>query len=192
LKERDSIPEEDMVTWVRVDRNKAIATLYHKYRGEFLLFSRRYGMGEADILDAFQEAIIAFYEYCKSGKYDQTRSSPKTMIFNMGKYALINMKKKQSRMVSVDDLGLTPLERKCVEIVIDEGLTTRQSQLKEGLVHLSEQCQRIIRLFYYDEYSIQAIVDELGYQNENVVRSQKSRCLKRLREYIKSDFSGTE
>ncbi len=192
LKETIALEEKDMVAWVREDRNRAITEIYRQYRDEFVQFSQKYGVVEEDRLDAFQEGVIAFYEYCYSGRYDQSRSSPKTMVFNMAKYALINMKKKQGKLVSVPDTHLTTREKEGVVDLLNENLTHQQHLIKRGLSHLGEQCQAIIRLFYFCEYSIEAIVRELGYQNENVVRSHKSRCLKKLREHLKMKNSGTK
>jgi RNA polymerase sigma factor (sigma-70 family) len=137
------------------------------------------------MVDAFQEAIIAFYEYCMKGKYDQRRSSPKTMLFGIARYALLNAKKKQARMIVMEDMSDLRLEGEILEHFREEELTEKQSRIKEGLAILNENCRQIIRLFYYYQYSIESIVEEMGYQNGNVVRSHKSRCLKRLREYLK-------
>lgn len=154
-------------------------------------FGRRFHLGDEDLVDAFQEAIIAFYEYCIRGKYDQSLSSPKTMIFTMGKYALLKSQKQQSRSVSIDEKILDQYTFDHIEMDQEEELTYAQMQIKKGLEGLNEKCQQIIKLFYLYRYSIEAIVEELGYQNENVVRSHKSRCLKRLRDFLQKDTSDT-
>ena len=177
--------ERDIVQWMKINANQAVAYLYKQYRDEFFTFARRYTTDDSSMVDAFQEAIIAFYEYCIKGKYDPERSSPKTMLFGIARYTLLNAKKKQGRIIGMEDLSDLRLEDEIVDHFIDEELTEKQLRIKEGLSILNENCRKIISLFYFFEYSIEAIVKEMGYQNGNVVRSHKSRCLKRLREHLK-------
>ncbi len=88
-------------------------------------------------------------------------------------------------MVVMDDLSLLPDARHAIENIVEEELTPAQLKLKAGIKELGKKCQEIIRLFYFHRYSIAAIAEDLGYSNENVVRSHKSRCLKKLKTMIK-------
>jgi RNA polymerase sigma-70 factor (ECF subfamily) len=56
--------------------------------------------------------------------------------------------------------------------------------LKKYFDALGEKCQKILTLFYYQQYNIKEIMAEGNYNSENVVKSQKSRCLKTLKEAI--------
>ena len=48
-------------------------------------------------------------------------------------------------------------------------------------------CQKILELFYYQEKKLGDIVNALGYDNKDVVKSQKSRCIKQLRKLIETN-----
>jgi DNA-directed RNA polymerase specialized sigma subunit len=57
-------------------------------------------------------------------------------------------------------------------------------QLQKGLNQLGEQCKKILDLFYYQSKNLAAICKLLNYENTDVVKSQKSRCLKQLKQII--------
>jgi RNA polymerase sigma-70 factor (ECF subfamily) len=58
--------------------------------------------------------------------------------------------------------------------------------LAEAFAGLSESCREVLTLFYYNHFSIDAIMPQMGYANENVTKSHKSRCLRKLKEIFKS------
>lgn len=171
---------EALIQSVRRDGMKALESVYRKFRGEFLGFGRRYQASDEDILDAFQDAIIAFYENVSEGKIDSLSSSVKTYIFSIGKYQLLNKIKRNNRIVSEIDNGFD-LENPLKETL---NLSDQQEMMKTALNALGEQCRKLILLFYYRRYSIEAIKHEMNYSNENTVKANKSRCMKSLREIV--------
>ena len=64
------------------------------------------------------------------------------------------------------------------------GLTTEQQLLQKYFGTLGKKCQELLTLFYYRGFTIQEIMEAGGYNSENVVKSQKSRCMKTLKERI--------
>ena len=53
---------------------------------------------------------------------------------------------------------------------------------KKSFEKLGQQCRKVLQLFYYDEKKLDEIQTLLGYTNKDVLKSQKSRCLKQLKE----------
>jgi len=66
---------------------------------------------------------------------------------------------------------------------IDE-LTTEQKQLQVAFKTLGQKCKEILTLFYYRGYDLEDIMNELNYTSKDVVKSQKSRCIKSLKSLI--------
>jgi len=52
---------------------------------------------------------------------------------------------------------------------------------------LGEPCKKILTLFYYDNLSMKEIVEHLPYENEQVVRNKKYKCLQALTGLIKDN-----
>jgi predicted DNA-binding protein YlxM (UPF0122 family) len=58
--------------------------------------------------------------------------------------------------------------------------------LRAHFKKLGKKCQEVLTLFYSRGLSIDEIVEHSDYTDGSVVRSQKSRCLKTLKDMIKS------
>ena len=52
---------------------------------------------------------------------------------------------------------------------------------------LGEVCKKILVLFYYEGLSMKEILNSMDYENEQVVRNKKYKCLKQLTEMINED-----
>jgi len=49
---------------------------------------------------------------------------------------------------------------------------------------LGDTCKKILLAFYYENLSMREILDLLDYENEQVVRNKKYKCLKQLEKMI--------
>ncbi len=63
----------------------------------------------------------------------------------------------------------------------------RKRQLRDLVYQLGEPCRKILMLFYYENLSMKEIVDHLPYENEQVVRNKKYKCLQQLIGLIKDN-----
>jgi RNA polymerase sigma-70 factor (ECF subfamily) len=67
-------------------------------------------------------------------------------------------------------------------------LTNEQQLLKKYYGHLGDRCKSILNLFYYQGYNLDEIRDILNYSNKKVLKSQKSRCIKQLKDLINKHY----
>ncbi|WP_254097249.1 RNA polymerase sigma factor [Aquimarina sp. Aq107] len=93
-----------------------------------------------------------------------------------------NRKKTVSYENSVDYKETSDVQ----EVFEEPQLTPQQELLRQHFKNLGKRCQEMLTLFYYRGLTIDEITESLGYENKNVVKSQKSRCLKSLKESIKT------
>ena len=62
-KEYAEIPDDQqLLQALQSKESKALEQLYLSYRKPFIAFARRYQANEEDVLDAYQDAVIAFFE----------------------------------------------------------------------------------------------------------------------------------
>jgi DNA-directed RNA polymerase specialized sigma subunit len=87
--------------------------------------------------------------------------------------------KKQKKVFSTDDFS--NLEYLDEDYNEDEN-NLQVALLQKGLDKLGEQCRKVLKLFYYEEKKLDEIQFELNYTNKDVLKSQKSRCLKQLKD----------
>lgn len=181
IKTMTVVDYHDWILNLRQNGLQAIETLYQEWRNDFVAFAQRYGAPEEDILDAYQDAVVVLYENILNGKLQQFSSTPKTYLFSIGKYKLLNKLKAKNKLV-----GLSANESEGAEewTYPEQDLNQRQQRMYQALKQLGASCQQLIQLFYYQKLSIREIVVKAGFKNENTVKAQKSRCIKSLRERL--------
>ena len=75
--------------------------------------------------------------------------------------------------VSIKDKTGTALE----ELILSE----KQLKIFEAIKSLGDSCQQVLIHFYYDHLSIKEIMRLMNYKSENVTKSKKSQCIKKLK-----------
>jgi DNA-directed RNA polymerase specialized sigma subunit len=55
-----------------------------------------------------------------------------------------------------------------------------KNDLMKVIDELGEACKKILLLYYFENRSMKEILTALPYENEQVVRNKKSKCLKKL------------
>lgn len=163
---------------------KTIKQIYLDHKNGFSLFANKYDLAPDDLLDVYQDSIIALCENAKKGTIDTLESSLSTYLFSIGKYMIYKKLKANNKLVPIDnETQLAELvEEDDAEIDSDEEVKLLQENFKK----LGDQCQKVLRLFYYEEKKLDTIQMELNYTNKDVLKSQKSRCLKQLKDLIKN------
>jgi RNA polymerase sigma factor (sigma-70 family) len=170
---------KNLIDLLKKNDEKAIRDFYNENKNGFILFAKRYNLDEDDVIDVYQDAMIALMENAKKGKIDNLESSTNTYFFSIGKFMIFQKLKKQKKVFSTDDFS--NLEYLDEDYNEDEN-NLQVALLQKGLDKLGEQCRKVLKLFYYEEKKLDEIQFELNYTNKDVLKSQKSRCLKQLKD----------
>jgi len=166
------------------DRN-ALKDVYREYKTEFFRFASRYTKSDDMLEDIFQDAIIAVYENALAGKLDNLKSSLKTYLFSTGKFMLFK-KFRDTKEIATEETYIFDQRETAVmeDVYKDEGPNDHQKRLVANFKKLGDKCREILELFYLQGLKLEEIMTVQGYENKNVVKSQKSRCLKSLKELV--------
>ena len=172
---------DELILKFNDDRNKTIAEIYSLHRRSFLKYFMSRSSNQELILDCFQESIIAVYENLMNEKV-KGETTLKTYLYAIGKNQLASAQAKK-------DTQHEGISEKTVRSTIKtiEKEDSNFEVLQRAIAQLGEKCQELLSLFYYKKYSINAIMYEMNYQNENTVKANKSRCMSQLRTIIKSN-----
>lgn len=162
--------------------------IYDDNREAFIKFSRKYNIESYDAIDIYQDAIIVFYENIVNGKITDLSSKISTYLFAIGKYKIFQMHKRSYKIELRSEL-LVEEENISLDVNFqDEKLTNQQELLKKYYSRLGNRCKEILKLFYYEGYTLDEITDILTYSDKKVLKSQKSRCMKQLKDWIKKEL----
>ena len=186
---REKTTDIDFIQAIRDNKRGTAKSLYLQYREPFFNWARlRYTKNEEDLADAFQEAIIIFYQNVQEGKITELRSSLKTYLFSIGKNILLKRFEKQKRFVSSDTEDVKDFEDLDIEIEEKEALTHKQTILKAALNKLGENCRELLRYFYYRGFDNEEIARRMDYKNTDTVKSRKRNCMVKLEKILREEF----
>ncbi|MCB0689653.1 MAG: sigma-70 family RNA polymerase sigma factor [Saprospiraceae bacterium] len=172
--------DADIVQSILKGDEAGLVYLYKSHRAEFLGWASKRFQVDADLVsDAFQDAIMALRFNVVHGKVDGISSTLKTYLFAIGKNQLLNRLKKSKYEFSAEETIL--LERLVSTIEPVQELTDRQLKVKMFVQQIEEPCRSILRMFYYLGYSMDVIASRLDYKSEDVAKTIKSRCIRKLR-----------
>ncbi|MGB5943039.1 MAG: sigma-70 family RNA polymerase sigma factor [Leeuwenhoekiella sp.] len=178
--------DQEIISRIKKSDSRAVEELYLEHNVPFLKFASRYDVQADDLEDIYQDAVIVVYEKAVQGNLDELKSTIRTYLFSVGKYMIFELSRKKARMptTSEDYILDRSDETLATEIRNPEEPTEKQHLLMAKFKKLGTKCQEILKLFYYEGHTITDIMQIQGYDNLNVVKSQKSRCLKTLKKMV--------
>ena len=179
--------DKNTITDLKSEDRLKLKALYNEYRASFLGFGKGFHLDEDALSDVYQEAFLALRKKAISGKLNDVKCSTKTYLFGIGKFMIYDtLKEKKLHRPYESMMHLATEDPPEIELENTPPLTQEQHLLRKYFKKLGEKCQMLLTFFYYRGLSIKEIVIMGEYKDENTVKSSKSRCVKQLREMIKS------
>lgn len=170
--------------WNNDDR--VIARFYSKHRQAFFAFFKRaYSKDDAYIAELFQDSCIKLWRNVQDGKLTEQmlESTLATYLFSIGKYTMMSKDRKagkhyeyQGSTDGVDLPGEEPEENSHRRELLDF-VCRMVSTLKAP-------CDELLIAQYWYRLSGTEIAKRLGYNSADSVKSQKFKCIRKLRTMI--------
>ncbi|WPU91566.1 RNA polymerase sigma factor [Mucilaginibacter sabulilitoris] len=166
--------------------NLAIGFIYRSYYAVLSNYVKQNQGSEQDAEDVFQEMIVTFIDIVRQGKF-KGESTIKTFLFALNKYTWLNELKKRGRAMARD--GKYENEKDTDEKDVSDFLIERDA--KKMVMTLMDKlgviCRQILTAYYYDNLSMKEILPMVNYENEQVLRNKKYKCLKSLEEMLSAN-----
>jgi RNA polymerase sigma factor (sigma-70 family) len=165
---------------------KVLERLYDEIRQPFIVWAVQfYQCDSEDAIEIYQKAYTILYMNVRNKKLTNLTSSVKTYLFSIGKNLFREkFRNKHNRLVNLDDVSNTNALKVDVDTdVLNEYEDVHQKEMVRYLLdQIGDPCKTLLNLMFIKGYSADAVVREMGYSDERVVRKRKSLCLKKLRE----------
>ena len=162
----------------------AILQLYKDHAEITRSFIKGKGGTDQDADDIFQETVVSFIDSVQKSKFRQ-ESGIRTFLISISKNLWYNEIRRRQRADNRE--RLFEAEREQEDSGVNEIIQDRElkKQLNLLLQDLGDSCRKILELFYYENLSMKEIVLHLHYENEQVVRNKKYKCLQQLTDKMK-------
>lgn len=166
--------------------DETIRAIYRDYFDGLSLYVINNSGSRQDAEDIFQEVIIDFIELVQKDKF-RGESSIKTFLFSLNRHNWLNELKRRGRAAAREEKYEKGQERTAIDV--SQLIVSREDrqQLLQMMDRLGEGCKKILLMFYYENLSVKEMLDALNYENEQVVRNKKYKCMKQLEQMIEAD-----
>ncbi len=162
--------------------NNSSATLRYLYKAYFPMILQliiNNSGSEHDAKDVYQEGIIILHDKIKRGDFELT-SKLKTFLYSVCRRLWLKKLSHKSRFSE----NIKDYEN---HFAVDSELTQHDEKeqqfllMNDALTQLGEPCKTIIEDFYIQGKSMQEICEKFGYTNADNAKTQKYKCLQRLK-----------
>lgn len=173
--------KSNLLNGLKKGDERTLKKIYLDFKSDFFHFAKKHQLTDDEVLDIYQDAILALRENAVLGKIKETNSSLKTYFFSIGKYMIYDTLRKKKKMYVTNDFD-EQISAHEFDFLFQKELTQNQRNLRIAFKQLGEKCKQILTLFYFYNYSLDDIKEDLNYNAKDVVKSQKHRCLKSLKD----------
>src|SRR3546814_621456 len=170
--------ESRLIAQILSGDQKAIEKIYTQYKTEFLAYASRFSLNSEDAVDIYQDSMVVLYQNISSGKLTSLTSSVKTYLFAIGKHKIYNRLKVKTTTADIADYEFLLEEESDEEFLLQE---ENIQKVQKAYQQLGGKCREVLKLFYYENRTIEEIKERLDYISKDVVKSQKSRCIKQIK-----------
>jgi RNA polymerase sigma factor (sigma-70 family) len=180
LKIKGSVPtDSEDILGILNNSPDTLKRIYKVYFPMILQMVLNNNGNEEDAKDVYQESIIVLYNKVKAGDFELT-SKLKTYIYSVCRRLwLKKLSQRSNKELELKDVhDFLPVEN---DLELHEMRDLQFSKMEESLLMLGEPCRTIIQDFYMQGRSMQEICDKFGYTNPENAKTQKYKCLQRLK-----------
>ena len=172
------------MTLEKIDIDETLKSLYKKWP-DIKRYLKSKGCDPVDADDIFQEALLIFVRKTEEPNFELT-VAPFHYVKNTCKFLWYNQSRKQAKNLKVEvPENLEDFEGDWF------AKEMKLQQIESAISQIGAQCQQILRLFYGLGLSMVEVAKKLGIRNGGVAKTQKYRCLNKLKDIVRSNNSVT-
>ncbi len=140
-----------------------------------------------DARDVFQEAMITLYDKAKSDSFVLT-SQIKTYLYSICRRLWLKRLQQMGKYVSQSDM----LEE---TVFVEDDIELHQKKnadfiiMDRALNSLGEPCKSLLESFYIQKKGMHEIATGFGYTNADNAKTQKYKCLMRLKKLFFAQYN---
>ena len=178
--------EKLLLEGLALNDRQAIETIYRDNYGMVQAFILNNSGNPDEARDIFQEAMIVVFEKAVSGSFE-LNCLLKTYIYSVCRRLWLKRLQQIQRFYSLaENLEETvPVEE---EIAAHEKRNTDFMIMENALGKIGEPCKSLLDAYYIQKKNMQEIAAGFGYTNADNAKTQKYKCLMRLKKLFFAQY----
>lgn len=182
--------ENDLLKGLAANNTDAIETIYRENFQAIKAFIIKNNGYADDALDIFQEAMIVLFEKAKSGSFVLS-CQLQTYLYSICRRLWLKKLQKQDRY----NPGFETIEE---TVPVEDEMESHEKKnndflyMENALQKIGEPCKSLLEAFYIEKKSMPEIAGMFGYTNSDNAKTQKYKCLVRLKKIFFSQYKTTD
>jgi len=171
--------DNDLLEALAANDANAIETIYRENYSAIKAFIIKNNGYTDDARDIFQEAMIIIFEKAKSGSFVLS-CRLQTYLYSVCRRLWLKKLQNQHRFNPSFELNheIVPVED---ELELHEQKEAEFQLLENAMQKIGEPCKSLLEAFYIEKKSMPEIADLFRYTNADNAKTQKYKCLVRLK-----------
>jgi RNA polymerase sigma factor (sigma-70 family) len=165
--------------------DRVLAYLYDKPLQKIRKYILSNSGTREDANDIFQDAVVILFNQVKKNKYNEAFEID-GFLYSVARNLWIDKMRREKRMVGNDFIqGTDPSDFSdhLKDLIVKE----KSAALRKVFERLDEKCRNILLYVIYEKLNMKEISERMGYNNENVAKSNHYRCKQYLSKMVKED-----
>ena len=178
--------EQLLLQGLATSEQKAVETIYRENYGIIQSFILKNNGYPEDARDVFQEAMIILYEKATSDSFELT-CLIKTYLYSVCRRLWLKRLQQTQRYSAT-------IENVVETITVDDDLAAHEKKdtdfllMESALAKIGEPCKRLLESYYFQKKTMPEIAKSFGYTNADNAKTQKYKCLMRLKKLFFAQY----
>lgn len=178
--------EKALLEGLATHDTNAIETIYRENYAAIQAYVVKNNGYADDAKDIFQEAMIVLFEKAKMDSFVLS-CQIKTYLYSVCKRLWLKRLQKENRYYPFMEV-----EQETVPVDEDIGIHQKKDAdfqlMEKAMAKIGEPCKSILEAFYIQKKTMPEIANSFGYTNADNAKTQKYKCLSRLKKIFFSQY----
>jgi RNA polymerase sigma factor (sigma-70 family) len=178
--------EKALLKGLATNDKKAVETIYQENFNTIQSLIINNNGSSDDAKDVFQEAMIVLYEKVQTEGFE-LHCQIKTFLYSVCRRLWLKRLQQQNRYSSPGD-SMEAVVDVDEDVSIHEQKDLELDMMEKAIGSLGEPCKSLIEAYYLQKKSMQVIAADFGYTNSDNAKTQKYKCLVRLKKIFFAQY----
>lgn len=174
--------DEVVIEKIKKGDESAIEYLYKKYYRMMINLVQKNNGTEDEAKDIYQDALVVFWEKVASGDFVLS-SKISTYLYSV----CTNLWRKE-----LERKKKTVSEEHDVAVHVNYGSNEQIEAIHSCIAKMSDTCQKVLTMYYFDRISMAEIAEKLGFSNSDTAKTKKYKCKKELDSLVLSIYKASD
>jgi RNA polymerase sigma factor (sigma-70 family) len=183
-----NFPDQELVDNLRSGQrvDEMIRSVYRNNFDSLSWYVINNSGNQQDAEDVFQEVVVTFIDLVQKDKF-RGESTVKTFLFSLNRHIWLNELKRRGRAIAREEKYERAQDRVSPDTSVYIAERENKNEIIKLVGKLGDKCRQILLLFYYESWPMKEILETMNYENEQVLRNKKYKCLKQLEQLLNSN-----